>query len=304
MSNHFRIQVPATSANLGVGFDRLGIALQFYNYFEAKPSECLSVKINPANCVETFEMDLTPENNLLAQAYQAFFKHFSLPLVNAELTIEAHIPFSRGLGSSSTAIVAGVYLANLMSGSTKTKQQLLPLIIELEGHPDNVVPAMLGGLQDCTSNTEHHQLDWPKDWGLMFVIPPNPLSTKQARSVLPKTYPKEDLEKAKQNISQWLKAVKTSDLKLLKTVLMTDIIHEPYRKTLIPEYDIVARAIKNTPAIGVVISGAGSTLLVVTSSNESIAEVKIHLKNVPELAHCKIIHLQPDVEGTKLQTKN
>ena len=301
MFSPIKIQVPATSANLGPGFDVLGLAVKFYNRFEATPSkeaETLTVSIAPGTCVDVSEMSLNPDENLLAKSYSYYFKQCQQDVISANLAIEGHIPLARGLGSSSSAIVGGLFLANAVNQDKLPKSELLKMAVELEGHPDNVTPAMFGGVQYCLPDKSHKALHWPIDWELIFIIPPTPLETKKARSVLPQKYAEHQLDAAHKNLLSWLIAVQTGDIHKMKTALVSDVLHEPYRRPLIPEYAIVAKAIEHSKALGCVISGAGSTLLVVTHDN-FLQDTLMRLKNDPKLSHCTVTHLKIDTEGVK-----
>jgi homoserine kinase len=294
-----RIRVPATSANLGPGFDTLGMALQFYNHFEASPAETLSVKLLPATCVDIEGLSLVPENNLFSQAYQAYFRFRGTPLIPAALAIEGHIPLSRGLGSSSTAIIAGLFLADLMSGAPLGKAALIPWAVELEGHPDNVVPALMGQVWCCMADHTHSfSLRWPESWGIILVIPPSPLSTHEARQSLPPNYPLEDTLKTVRGIAAWIHAIEHQDTVLFRYALSSDRLHQPYRGRLIPEYPILKGMLESTDVMGAVISGSGSTLAVFTPTSDNQQKTLAMLK-APDspLAQCKIITVQPDSQG-------
>jgi homoserine kinase len=293
-----RIRVPATSANLGPGFDTLGLAVPFYNYFEARAAKSLSVSVLPSTTVDLSHMPCDPERNLMARSYRRYFDAMGYRFIPAHLGIEAHIPTSRGLGSSSTAIVAGLFLANMMQGLPLTRRELLPMAVELEGHPDNVAPALLGGVCYCTSDSQEHapeafggieKLVWPEDWGLLFVIPPMPLSTKKARAVLPKSYSDADLDAHQQSVLEWVRALKAQDTTAFSKALCSDVMHEPYRKPLIPEWPVIEHTLAEEPILGVVLSGAGSTLLVMTPNSETTQRSLAKLEASPELAHCRFL---------------
>lgn len=295
-----RIRVPATSANLGPGFDTLGMALQFYNYFEAHPAEKLTVSLSPGTCVEVSDLTLAPEDNLMAKAYAAYFRFRQSPPIPAQLIIEAHIPLSRGLGSSSSAIAAGLFLADQHHPEPLGKAALVPWAIKLEGHPDNVVPALLGGVRFCWGTGTSFQLAWPADWKILLVIPPDPLSTEQARRSMPAAY---TLEQAVQNlrgIGSWVYAVMQEDVNLFRQALASDTLHEPARGQWIAEFALVKALIQQTDALGCIISGSGSTLAVFSPTAEVHQTVKSVLKEQTEaLAHCRIIGVQPDTTGTQ-----
>jgi homoserine kinase len=295
-----RIRVPATSANLGPGFDAFGMALQFYNHFEAHPAEAMAVTLAPGTCVETGDMSLDPGENLLAKAYTAYFGFRGVPLIAAALAIEAHIPLSRGMGSSSTAIVGGLMLADLMHPEPLGRDALLPWAIALEGHPDNVVPALLGGVRCCFDDGPAFTLAWPEDWGILLVIPPTPLSTHEARAIMPQHYSAADAVETLRGAAAWAYALSQKDSALFARAITCDRLHEPARGKLIPEYPVLKVLLQQTDAMGCVISGSGSTLAIYTSDPTVQEAVKTRLKNEAQLAHCRIISVKPDTTGTIL----
>lgn len=295
-----RIQVPATTANLGPGFDILGMALQFYNRFEAKVADELSVSVLPGTCVDVTYLNLDPARNIVARAYRTFFEKTGCDFLPAHLGIEAHIPLARGLGSSSTAIVAGLILANEISEYDCSLAELLAMAVELEGHPDNVTPAIMGGVCCSLPGKPLLQLNWPSDWGLIFIIPPTSMSTKKARAVLPAQYDESVMSHQRVMLEQWVKALEAHNTQAFSQALTSDQLHEPYRKPLIPEWAIVDEVLKETDALGCVLSGAGSTLLVITPSSESTVLLQKSLLDNPRLAHCKIMRLKPDCVGACL----
>lgn len=300
-----RIRVPATSANLGPGFDTLGMALQFYNYFEATPASALSVRLSPHTCVDVAGLSLDPSENLLAKAYQTYFEFRQTPLIPAKLVIEAHVPLSRGMGSSSSAIVAGIFLADSLHPEPLGKEALLPWAITLEGHPDNVVPAMLGGVRGCLSNGHFLSLTWPEAWGIILVIPPLPLSTEAARAVMPSQYAQADVVENLRAMAAWIYAIEHSDPRLFAYALASDTVHQPARGPLIPEFSILQKRMMahSSEAIGCVISGSGSTLAVYTPSADAQKSTLSLLKNTEALSHCTIIPVRPDVTGVCEQAK-
>jgi homoserine kinase len=300
-----RIRVPATSANLGPGFDTLGMALQFYNHFEATLAETLTVRLSPNTCVEVDGLSLDPQENLLAQAYQAYFKFRGDTLIPVELVIEAHVPLSRGLGSSSSAIVAGLFLADSLHPEPLGRDALVPWAVELEGHPDNVVPAMLGGVRCCLADGTNIAMTWPEAWGIGLVIPPTPQSTHAAREIMPPHYTQQEAVQTVRGIAVWIYALFHRDPSLFRKALASDALHEPARGQLIPEFSRLKSLLADTDALGCVISGSGSTLAVYTPSPEVHQDIMAKLK-APEsgLSHCRIITAQPDNDGVTVMYRD
>lgn len=292
-----RIRVPATSANLGPGFDTLGMALQFYNHFEAVLANELSVEIGPSTCVDTVDLPLSPSDNLLAKAYSAYFMFRKEPVIPAKLTLEAHIPLERGLGSSSTAIVGGLLLADQLHPDPLGKDALVPWAIELEGHPDNVVPALLGGIHCCLSNGESIRLRWPDLWGIILIIPPHAVSTEMARSVMPQQYTQQEAVENLRGIAAWMAAIQQEDEDLFRYALAADRLHQPARSNLIPEFRWLKEVLEGTEALGCVISGSGSTLAVYTPYPKAHEATLRQLKSHPDLIPCRIFSVRPDIAG-------
>ena len=141
MSQTAKVTVPATTANIGPGFDCLGAALTLHNHFTFAPAERLSINVTGK---EADRLSTGPDN-LVYRSFEAFYSHLQKPCPPVHIDIDLHVPLSRGLGSSSTAIVGGLVGANLLAGRPLNLDQLAALATQLEGHPDNVVPALLGG---------------------------------------------------------------------------------------------------------------------------------------------------------------
>ena len=143
----------------------------------------------------------------------------------------------------------------------------------------------------CGPNEPLERLQWPEAWGLIFVIPPTPLSTKRARAVLPETYSSDVLALHRDSVQQWVNALKMKDPTAFSAALTSDVLHEPYRKPLVLEWSVVDRVLASEAILGTVLSGAGSTLLVVTPSLSVTESVLMRLKQSPELAHCRVLLL-------------
>src|SRR5712691_8521324 len=179
-----QVRVPATTANLGSGFDILGLALQLYNLFT------LTVTSGPgwrARVPPNVRLP-TDDRNLVFRAAHVLFTRVGVTLPGLHLSLTMHIPLARGLGSSSSAIVGGLMAANQLTGNTVDRATLLGMAVALEGHPDNVTPALIGGLTlSYTAAAQHRYLTlpFPPELTLVLAIPDFELSTAQSRAVLP-----------------------------------------------------------------------------------------------------------------------
>lgn len=272
-----KIKIPATTANLGSGFDVFGMALSLYN-------EAIFIRTDADNITgevvgEGSTFLRIDENNLFVKSMRAYEKHFSKVLPGGKLRMINRIPLSRGLGSSSAAIVGGVYLANVLCGKPYSKKELLPLVIDLEGHPDNVAPALLGNfVASVFDDSEWHTISYqvPQEWKFVVASPNFPISTEEARRVLPKTI---SHKKAVQNVGQaaaLLSAFVQDNPELLK-VGFKDYLHVPYRLPLIKNGGRVIEAAIDAGAYAATISGSGSTLLAVSDAAHADA-VEIAMK--------------------------
>ncbi len=256
------VRVPATTANLGCGFDIFGLALQLYNTFT------LTVASEPGWQVSLpagIEMP-TDAKNLFYQAAQRLFEHIGSAPEALHLMLAADIPLARGLGSSSTAIVGGLVAANALTGNTVDRDTLLTMAIEIEGHPDNVTPALIGGLTlSYTRDGQQAYLALPVGDELRFVvaIPDFELSTSAARAVLPAEVPRADAVFNSSRTALLMYAMHHKRYDLLATA-MEDRLHQPYRAPLVPGMEEAIAAGRRAHALGVALSGAGPTLVAVT----------------------------------------
>lgn len=256
----FEVSVPATTANIGPGFDCLGAALSLYNNFEFSLADRLTITASGEGA-DKVERD---ETNLVYQAIAKFYQHIDRPIPPIAFHTDTKIPLSRGLGSSATAIVGGIVGANLLAGSPLDRLELLDLAIAMEGHPDNVAPAMLGGCQLMASNQaggwEYCDLHWHESIGLVVAIPDFELSTAKAREVLPKQFSMQDAVFNASHLALLSHGIQTGNVNWLKAGLQ-DRLHQNYRQSLIIGMAKVRAAAIAAGAYGLVISGAGPTLL-------------------------------------------
>lgn len=253
------VKVPATSANLGPGFDCLGLALGLYNYISFEESgEGISI----SGCNEKF----CNEENLAYKAYitTLTYKKAGIP-AGLKINIRSEIPVSRGLGSSASLIVAGITAADNIHNFGLSNEEKLLIANELEGHPDNAAPAIYGGLTAASvRDGQPLVVKYDVSEGLKFtvLIPDFETSTEMARKILPENIKRADAVYTVGCLGILLKALETCDAKALPAAL-DDKLHQPYRKQLILGFDEIRDiAIKNG-ALGLLISGSGSTLLAV-----------------------------------------
>lgn len=291
-----KVKVPATSANLGPGFDTLGLALNLYNtYYFEETTEGLEI----TGCHESY----CNENNLV---YSSFMK--TLDIVGYSLKgglkihIESQIPLSRGLGSSAACIVGGIKGANILAGSLLSDDKIIEIATSIEGHPDNIAPAVLGGL--VTSIMEDGKVFHNKIkvvYGLKFLalIPDFTLSTKEARAVLPKTLDYKDAVFNVSRVSLLISALVNGNFQLIKYGL-GDKLHQPYRGELVGGYYEILDKCNELGSLGTYLSGAGPTIMTLVQEGNpdfisNLNEFLMTLEN-----KWNIVELEIDERGARV----
>ena len=261
-----KVRVPGTTANCGPGFDTLGAACTIYNDLALTLSSEPGIRIDiRGEGAGNIPLD---SRNIVWRSIQQLLKKANLLDVypGAHIVMENHVPLSRGLGSSAAAIVAGLKAANVLTGNRFSRREILQLATDIEGHPDNVAPAIFGGFTISAMNNGRPECFsfMPKiPLKLVVAVPEFPLSTRAARSVLPKTVPMKD---AIFNVSRTalLVASLCRGNKGFLRHAFEDALHQPYRAKLIPGMYDVFKAAKDNGALGVSMSGAGPCLIAFT----------------------------------------
>lgn len=292
-----KIQIPATSANLGAGFDALGLALTFYNYVEMEQSD--RIEISSADGLEI----PTDEKNLIYISAKDLFKVCGKKLDGLKLIQTSNIPMARGLGSSSACIVAGLVGANHMLGNPLTTDDLVDLAAQIEGHPDNTAPALLGGI--VTAVFDGRKVHWVKQevytkLKFVAVIPDFELKTEKARACLPTEISHKDAVYNLSRAALFSASLLTGKFENLRTAVH-DKLHQPYRMELIPHCREVFDIAYTHGAYGAFISGAGPTVMaIVDEENEFFAgKMKFSLENAG-LAGWEVHEFHIDNCGTKI----
>ena len=281
-----KITVPATTANIGCGFDSLGCALTLYSTFTFEKSE----KFKISGCPVKYQNI----DNLVLVSYKKVFEILNQEVIPVHLHIDSQIPVSRGLGSSASCIIAGICAANALLNHPLNKKQCLDIAAEIEGHPDNVAPALYGDLCACFVDEKVHCVHFhaSKDLKMLVMIPDFEVSTETARKVLPQSVNYQDAVYNVSRVACLCKALENHDVQMIHDALK-DRLHEPYRKKLIAEYEEIKEICKDETAF--FISGSGPTLICLyEKSNEKIIQGVSKLKN-----KWKCIDLKIDVEGVK-----
>lgn len=265
-----RVRVPGTSANLGAGFDTLGLACNLYNELELTLTHdpCLSFEVTGEGAGRIPE----DERNIVWRSIRLVLEraHRDREYQGAIIKMKNDVPLSRGLGSSAAAIVAGLKGANALIGNPFNRREILHLATEIEGHPDNVAPAIFGGCTISTVKGRHVDTFafFPR-MQLHFVVavPDFYLPTKKAREVLPDTVPRADAIFNVGRVALLVAALMKGNVPFLRHAL-DDALHQPYRAKLIPGMYDVFRAAGEAGALGTVLSGAGPCLLAFTIDGE------------------------------------
>lgn len=306
------VKVPATTANIGPGFDTLGMALPLYNTVTIEETVLpgTGVQINviaDGISIDEFALEHIPldENSIVYKAVELLYNSIGQSPSELKITIKSGIPVARGLGSSASVIVGALIAANELLGRPADDLALLSIACELEGHPDNITPAFVGGLvistQEDDGSVVYRKLNWPQDWAITVCIPDFELSTDIARSVLPKEVPLKDAVFNAQRLAMFIEAVHTKDSELLKLALK-DKLHQPYRMKLIQGLDEIMDAFKhNDDVFGCVISGAGSSILVISNKN-NIENIQNTVKEIWNSLNikCDIKTLNVEQDGAQI----
>lgn len=265
------VRVPATSANLGVGFDVLGIALDLTATFLLTPNDELSID----GCEERFR----GEDNLVWQSYLKTCDILGCEPQKLRITILSPIPLSGGLGSSAACIIAGVGAAMAL-GPGYDRDTALKIATQIEGHPDNVAPAILGGLVSSfieDGETTSIRMGVAQNFRFVAVTPTYEIRTVEARRVLPKEVPLSTAVWQMGRCVAVVRAFETGDAELLAKA-NHDLLHEPYRAKLIPDYEPLREIALDAGACAFMISGSGTTMLAVTDGGERAKQVSSAFK--------------------------
>ncbi len=305
------VKVPATTANLGPGFDCFGMALTLYNKVTIEelvyPNTGIEINIIPGEQDnETTVLTIpTDKTNIVYKAVELLYNYVGQMPPDLRINIQTDIPIAKGLGSSASVIVGGIFAANKLLGNPADEAALLSIASDLEGHPDNTTPAMLGGF--CISSAEedgsilYKKLEWPEEWNILVCMPDYELATQISRSVLPEKVPLNDAVYNLKKTAMFIDALHTKDSDLMKCAL-NDKIHQPYRNRLVPGFDEIKKTLEDVPnVLGTVISGAGPSIIVIYENN-NFDEINKKISSTWELLGVKatIKKLNIDTKGAVL----
>lgn len=282
-----KIKTYATSANLGPGFDVLGLCFDIANEFSFEKSDHFQLI--------GFEEEFNNDDNLVLKSYMFLFNFLNKDPIPIKIIANCAIPTTRGLGSSSSCIVAGISIANSILNHPFTKYELCKFATAIEGHPDNVVPCILGGL--CGSklmNDELFYVNYPLHPSVKFLalIPNYELSTKEARAVLPESILRSESIDNNVNTLLLLEGIKIGSKRLISSGIH-DNLHTQYRRKLIREYDEIEKIMLRFGAVGFTISGAGPTCLAIFTNEIPMEAIQLSLKS-----------LQQEIKAIELSVNN
>jgi len=304
-----KVRVPATTANLGPGYDVLGLALELYNFVELEKAGKLSIEIEGEGA-DSLPKD---ESNIAYQAAQEVFKAVNGKPSTIHLKLINGIPLARGLGSSAAARIGAIKAANELVGGKLTSEKILNLAVQLEGHPDNVTPALVGGLTIPyleESVYKYHKINPDPRLRIVVVIPDFEISTQKAREVCPlpdeKRFSAKDVISTSTRVALSASALSTGNYDLLPFATQDNIFHQPFREKLIPGMKKVFQAAEAAGAKGVFLSGAGPTISAfAVESTKKIGKAMEAAFNKHKIngrrIKSKYLVLNIDREGTKTE---
>ncbi len=299
-----KVLVPASTSNLGPAFDAVGLALNLYNEFIVEPSKDYEIEVKKeGEVVFLTEEDikkLETLDNLFLKAYRTTCAYLGKE-VPIKLTEIIRIPIGRGLGSSATAIVGGILAAQKILNKELSLDEFLDISFKFESHPDNVLPAYLGGLIVAATDNEvsYIKLDFPQELKIVIVVPEIYLATEDSRKVLPKQVPLKDAIFNIQHTALLIAALREKKYELLREAVK-DKIHQPYRSKLIPSFWDVIKVAYDKGALASFLSGAGSCMAAFCLENED--EIGKAMCEVFESdgIQAKYLVLKADLEGAKV----
>tara|TARA_B110000046_G_scaffold157063_1_gene168215 strand:+ start:2571 stop:3452 length:882 start_codon:yes stop_codon:yes gene_type:complete len=287
-----KISVPATSANLGPGFDTLGLALNIKNYVIITPAKFHSVSLKG----EGSNNPKLKDNNMFVSTFNDFHRNFSDSKQQFRFEFENEIPLSRGLGSSSAVIISAIASAYAIEGIELNDKKLLNLALSYESHPDNITPAVMGGFTVSSVNENEVYFirkEIPKLLKAVIVIPNRPISTNLSRKSLPYKYTKEDVVFNISHSSLLTAAFMSEDFRMLKRA-SKDRIHQYYRMKQMPELFAVQKVALRNGALMSTLSGSGSTFFNIAYEKDAVRLSRKLEENFP---HFRIVVCDFDNNG-------
>lgn len=301
------VKVPATTANIGPGFDCFGIALSIYNKVTLEelvyPDKGVQINILSEEEDEIDSSILaipTDESNIVYKAVELLYNYVGQTPPAMKINIKSGIPIAKGLGSSASVIAGGIIAANELLGNPADQAALLSIANEIEGHPDNITPAFLGGFNFSSAEEDgsilHRKIDWPEKWKFVVCIPDYELATQISRSVLPEKVSIRDAVFNVKRSAMFIEALHLQNTELMKYAL-DDRLHQIYRSRLINGFDEIKSKLNElSNVLGIVISGAGPSLLVIYEKDNNFEEIKFALNSVWQEIGVKTLIKSVDID--------
>lgn len=294
-----RVRVPATSANLGPGYDCMGLALGLYNYITVEEIE-KGLVIDILDDSKRFLA--ADERNLVYRSMMKVFEKTGYRVKGLKITLDNHVMVTRGLGSSSAGIVGGLIAANAMCHNRLAKDELLRLATEIEGHPDNVAPALFGGLTVTVmkkNGPRYIRADIKDDLRFAALVPDFFLQTKKSRTVLPRTVRHKDAVFNASRTALLTASLLTGQYDHLRTAV-GDRLHQDYRRKLIPNMESIFRICYQNGAYATYLSGAGPTIVAMVDVKNRKFEEEVRARLRGRLREWHLYMLKADNEGATL----
>lgn len=292
----FTVVVPATTANLGPGYDSVGMALALHMRVTVTRADAWRVNYTGEEYAEL----TTGEDNLIVQTVKEVARRYNREVESHLLHVESDIPLGKGLGSSATAIAAGVVIAEKLLSITFTPIEKARIGSELEGHSDNVTAALLGGVTVtyfAGDSMEVIQLSKP-EIGVVILVPPEALKTTESRGLLPADLTHAQAASGSAAANVLTTAIATGDWELAGRMMELDVFHERYRKSLFPSFDEIRMYCRSLGAFGMTISGAGPSLFVAVKDGE---EQEVARKLLQQFPYYEALALQPAEAGARIE---
>lgn len=292
----FSVVVPASTANLGPGFDSVGLALNLYMTIEVTASESWEVNYEG----DDFDGLTAGEDNLIVVTIKDVAKKFGKKVQPLKLSAQSDIPLGKGFGSSASAIAGGIEIANELLDLSLSKEEKVLLGSQLEGHADNVSAALLGGA--VISYFDGDSIDYihveKPEVGVVVLVPPKALATEESRGLLPDKLTHKEATRTSSAGSVLAAAIVQNDWKIVGKMMEKDGFHEPFRKHLFPEFDAIRTTCHELGAFGMTISGAGPSLFVAVPKGQ---EEKIAQQLEENYSYYKCLAIYPSESGTSVK---
>ena len=291
------VRVPATTANLGPGFDTLGVALKLHNQISIRESDNLTVE-------RVDNQKTSPAANAMArEATDAFFQRSKVKPHGAQIEVKGDVPVSSGLGSSVTVRLGIVYALNELNGRPLGDNELLDLVTTLEHHPDNAAPALFGGFvvsAIINGTVRYRRFNVPPSLKFVICVPDYEVSTEKARALLPRQIPLRDAVENLNRVALITSIFATGDYSLLRG-LFDDKLHQPYRKKLIPMLDDVIAAGVDAGALAGWLSGSGASIMCLAEQKEKAVAEAMATIFAKQQIRCDTHVLIADNDGTRVK---